>query len=124
MNGRSNQYRLHHWQLAERQRHLDELESLVERLRADSERLRAEIDEAGGAAAVPKNGRIDPLFIRPLLERRDKLLGSIAEVEERIGEARAAVAASQQEMKLVEGAFAVRSLKFEERMTRRSRRSM
>ena len=124
MSGRSNLHRTQHWQLAERQRYLRELESLGERLAADVERLREEIDQAGGAVAVPTNSRIDPLFIRPLLDRRDKLLRSIAEVDAQLVEARAAVAASQQEVKLVEGTLAQRGLKFEERLTRRSRRSV
>jgi hypothetical protein len=124
MNGRSNSYRLHHWQLAERQRYLSELESLGERLRADAERLRHEIDQAGGAEMVPSNSRIDPLFIRPLLDRRDKLLRSIAEIDAQIAEAREAVAASQQEMRLVEGTHMHREFKFEDRLTRRARRSI
>jgi flagellar FliJ protein len=123
MNGRRNHYRLQHWQLAERQRYLKELESLGERLRADVERLRDEIGQAGGDA-IPANSRIDPLFVRPLLDRREKLLRSVAEVDAQIAEARDAVAASQQEMKLVEGALAQRGLKFEERLTRRARRSI
>ncbi|HZK92226.1 MAG TPA: hypothetical protein VFC56_18965 [Stellaceae bacterium] len=122
MSGQSNRYRLQHWQLAERQRHLKELESLGERLRADVERLRDEIDQAGGAGAAPANGRIDPLFIRPLLGRRDKLMGSIAEIDAQTVEARAAVAASQQEIKLVEATLAQRGLKLQERFSRRSRR--
>jgi flagellar FliJ protein len=124
MNGRQNFFRLQHWQLAERQRYLTELESLGARLRADVERLRDEIDEAGGADAVPANSRIDPLFIRPLLDRRDKLLRSIAEVEAQIAEAHAAVASAQQEVKLFEGTLVHRNLKFEERLTRRARRSV
>ena len=79
---------------------------------------------AGGADAVPGNARIDPLFIRPLLERRDKLQRSIVEIEQQIVEARAAVAASQQEVRLLEGTTVHRGLRFEERLTRRSRRSI
>jgi flagellar protein FliJ len=123
MNGRSNTYRLQQWQLAERQRYLNELESLGGRLRADVERLREEIDRAGGPDAVPSNSRIDPLFIRPLLDRRDKLMGSIAEIDRQIAEAREAVTAAQQEMKLVEGTVVHHGLKFEDRVTRRARRS-
>jgi flagellar biosynthesis chaperone FliJ len=123
MNGRSNTFRLQHWQLAERQRYLSELESLSARLRDDVERLREEIDQAGGADAVPSNRRIDPLFIRPLLDRRDKLLRSITEIDAQIEEARQAVTAAQQEMRLVEGTLVHRGLKFEDRLTRRARRS-
>jgi hypothetical protein len=122
MNSRSNLHRTQQWQLAERQRYLTELESLAERLRADVGRLRAEIDEAGGADALPTNPRLDPLFIRPLVERHEKLLGSVAEIEAQIAEARAAVTAAQQEVKLVEGAMVHRGLRFEERLTRRTRR--
>jgi flagellar FliJ protein len=124
MNGRHRFFRLQHWQLAERQRYLTELESLGTRLRADVERLNDEIDQAGGAAAVPTNSRIDPLFLRPLLDRRDKMLRSIGEIDVQIAEARAAVATAQQEVKLVEGVFVQRGLKFEERLTRRARRSV
>jgi hypothetical protein len=122
MNGRNNFPRQHHWQLAERQRYLTELESLAERLRADVDRLCAEIDEAGGADAVPSNSRIDPLFLRPLLDRRDKMLRSISEIEVQIAEARAAVTSSQQEVRLVEGTLVHR--RFEDRLTRRARRSV
>jgi flagellar protein FliJ len=124
MNSRSNFHRTQQWQLAERQRYLTELETLGERLRADVERLHTEIEEAGGAGAMPSNPRLDPLFIRPLVDRHEKLLRSVAEVDAQIVEARAAVASTQQEMKLVEGALVHRGLRFEERLTRRTRRSL
>jgi hypothetical protein len=124
MNSRSNFHRTQQWQLAERQRYLTELEALGERLRADVERLQAEIDEAGGPDAVPSNQRHDPLFLRPLIDRQEKLARSVAEVDAQIVEARAAVAQALQEMKLVEGAMVHRGLKFEERLTRRARRSL
>lgn len=124
MNSRSSFHRTQQWQLAERQRYLTELESLGERVRADVERLRAEIEEAGGMDAVPSNRRLDPLFIRPLIDRHEKLLRSVGEIEAQIAEARAAVASAQQEVRLVEGALVHRGLRFEERLTRRARRSL
>jgi hypothetical protein len=124
MNSRSNFHRTQQWQLAERQRYLSELEALVERLRADVERLSMEIEEAGGVDALPSNPRLDPNFIRPLVDRHEKLLRSVAEVDAQIAEARVAVASAQQEMKLVEGALVHRGLRFEERLTRRARRSL
>lgn len=124
MDLRSSFHRAQQWQLAERQRYLTELEGLGERLRADVERLRAEIDEAGGANAVRSNLRLDPLFVRPLVDRHEKLVHSVAEVEAQIVEARAAVASAQQEVKLVEGALVHRGFKFEERLARRARRSL
>jgi flagellar protein FliJ len=122
MNSRDHVLRTQQWQLAERQRYLTELESLADRLRADIERLREEIDQSGGDT-LPGSGRIDPMFVRPLVDRRDKLVGSLSEIDAQIADARAAVASSQKEMKLVEGALAFRGLPFEERMTRRARRS-
>jgi flagellar FliJ protein len=124
MNSRSNFHRTQQWQLAERQRYLGELEALGERVRADVERLREEIEEAGGADALPSNKRFDPLFIRPLVDRREKLMRSVAEIDAQVVEARAAVEAAQQEVKLIEGALVHRGLKFEDRLTRRARRSI
>jgi len=124
MNSRSNFHRTQQWQLGERQRYLAELEALGERLRADVERLSMEIEEAGGIDAIPSNPRLDRQFIRPLVDRHEKLLRSVAEVDAQIVEARAAVASAQQEMKLHEGVLVHRGLRFEERLTRRARRSL
>jgi hypothetical protein len=121
MNSRNNLQLAQQWHLAERQRYLTELESLGDRLRIDVDRLREEIDRSGGDA-LPTNSKVDPLYIRPLLDRRDKLMRSITEIDAQIAEARAAVIAAQQEAKLVEGALAHRGFRFEERMTRRARR--
>jgi flagellar protein FliJ len=122
MNSRDQVMRTQQWQLAERQRYLTELESLADRLRRDVDRLCEEIDQSGGDV-LPGSGKIDPLFVRPLVDRRDKLLRSITEVDAQIADARAAVVSAQQEIKLVEGALAIRGLRFEDRMTRRARRS-
>lgn len=124
MNSRSNFHRTQQWQLAERQRYLSELEALGERVRADVERLHEEIEKVGGADALPSNKRLDPLFIRPLVDRHEKLMRSVAEIDAQIAEARAAVEASQQEVKLIEGALVHRGLRFEDRLTRRARRSI
>jgi hypothetical protein len=125
MNSRNSFHRAQQWQLAERQRYLTELESLGDKLRADIDRLSEEIGQAGGVEAVPSNHPLDPLLVRPLIERRDKLHRSAAEIDAQIVEARAAVTAAQQEAKLVEGAAIThRGLKFEDRLTRRARRSI
>lgn len=124
MNSHRNFHRTQQWQLAERQRYLSELEALGERVRADVERLRGEIEEAGGAEALPSNRRLDPRFIRPLVDRQEKLMRSVAEIDAQIVEARAAVETAQQEVRLVEGAMVNRGLRFEERLTRRARRSI
>jgi hypothetical protein len=124
MNSRNNFHRTQQWQLAERQRYVTELEALSEKLRVDAESLRAEIDKAGGSESIPTNPQLDPFFIRPLVDRHDKLLRSIAEIDAQIGEARVAVLTAQQEARLVEGALVHRGLKFEDRLTRRARRSI
>lgn len=124
MSSRSNLHHTQQWQLAERQRYLTELEALRERLRADVESLRQEIDDSGGVAVLPTNRRLDPLFIRPLVDRQEKLLRSVAALDEQIAEAHAAVTTAQQEMRLVEGGTISRGLRFEDRLTRRTRRSL
>src|ERR1700722_9233222 len=118
MSSRQNLRHAQQWQLAERQRYLAELQSLGDRLRADTDRLRDEIEQLGGADAVPTNPRLDPLFVRPLLERREKLMRSIAEIDAQILEAQAAVTAAQQEAALLGGALLHRGVKFEDRVTR------
>ena len=123
MNGRQNLYRLQHWLLAERQRYLGDLETLAARLRADVENLAREIDEAGSSRASPELKAVYPMFVGPLVERRDKLVRTVAEIEAQIVEARDAVATSQQEVKVYEASGAYRDFEFEDRRTRRSRRS-
>jgi hypothetical protein len=123
MNGRQNLYRLQHWLLAERQRYLGDLETLAARLRADVENLAREIDEAGSSRASAELKAVYPMFVGPLVERRDKLVRTITEIEAQIVEARDAVATSQQEVKVYEASGAYRGFAFEDRRTRRSRRS-
>jgi hypothetical protein len=123
MNGRQNLYRLQHWLLAERQRYLDDLEELAARLRADVENLALEIDESGSAEASAELKAVYPMFVGPLVERRDKLVGTIAEIEVQIVEAREAVATSQQEVKVFEASGAYRDFAFEDRRVRRTRRT-
>lgn len=124
MNSRHSLHRAQQWHLAERQRYLSELESLAEKLRADAARLSAEIAFAGGDRAIATSADADRLFVRPLVNRHEKLIRSIAEIDAQIVEARAAVMTAQQEARLVEGGLVQRGLKFEERLTRRARRSI
>ena len=63
------------------------------------------------------------MFVGPLVERRDKLVGTIAEIEAQIVEAREAVATSQQEVKVFEASGAYRDFAFEDRRVRRTRRT-
>src|SRR5437764_3106717 len=103
--------RLHRWQLDERRRYLTELESLAERLRADALRLRADADADGGAVSATQR----------LIDRRNKLEHSIAEIEHQIVAARAAAIAAEREMGAHELAAAQR-LTFGSTM-RRARRT-
>jgi hypothetical protein len=123
MAGRQNLYRLQHWLLAERQRYLDDLETLAARLRSDVENLAGEIAEASSAKARAELKAVYPRFVGPLVERRDKLVGTIAEIDAQIAEARDAVATSQQEVKVFEASSGNRGFAFEDRRTRRTRRS-
>jgi flagellar FliJ protein len=123
MNGRQNLYRLQHWLLAERRRYVSDLEALAARLRADVENLNREIDEGGGSKASAELKAVYPIFVGPLIERRDKLAGTIAEIDAQIVEAHEAVATSQQELKVFEGTNGGRSFTFEDRRVRRTRRT-
>jgi F0F1-type ATP synthase membrane subunit b/b' len=123
MNGRQNLYRLQYWLLAERQRYLEDLETLAARLRADVENLGREIDEAGSSKTSAELKAVYPMVVGPLVERRDKLVRTIAEIETQIVEARDAVATSQQEVKVFEASGAYRGFAFEDRRVRRTRRT-
>jgi flagellar export protein FliJ len=100
MRIRDNRLRLQQWQLAERQRYLAELESLIARLRGDAERLREEIDTAALRGLAGERTAAYQLFVRPLIERREKLARTISTIEEQIEEARGAVLAAQQEVRI------------------------
>lgn len=117
--------RQHRWQLEERQRYLADLEGLAARLRIDSTRLQGEVDREARLAGLSLNNGaagIDPVFLRPLLDRRNKLHHSITELDLQIEEARALVEAAQQELKVYEHSSAVRDHAPLQPLTRRSRR--
>lgn len=124
MNSRNNLRRAQQWQLADRLRYLSELEALGERVRVDIGRLREEIEEAIGANALRPYTCVDPQFIRPLVDRHEKLMHSIAEIDTQIVETRATVRAAEQGMKPIEGALVHHGLGFDERLTRRARRTI
>ena len=105
-----NRLRQHRWELDERRRFLAGLETLAARLRRDAQRLHWEIEQETGAAHTErKPDVVYPIFVEPLLERRKKLQGSIAEIETQIADAREAVAAAEQEVSLVEAAWTQRA---------------
>ncbi|HYU13785.1 MAG TPA: hypothetical protein VEK82_14505 [Stellaceae bacterium] len=98
-----NILRQHRWELDERRRFLVELESLALRLRRDAQRLHQEIEEEAGAGRMLRqSGAPYPVFVEPLIERGRKLERSIAEIETQLPEAREAVAAAEQQVRLYE----------------------
>jgi len=101
MNAIKNRLLLHRRHCEDRQRHLAELESLAQRLRADGGRLRGEIEHAvtvGNPASTP-----------PLLERHGKLARSLAAIEGQITAADDALAGAVRELKRQELAAAQRA---------------
>lgn len=100
----SNLLRLHRWQLEERRRYLAELESLAGRLRADTVRLTADTDFEPANSLQNNSG--SRVLTRSLVERRNRLEHSIAEIETQIVEARAAVAVAESEVAHYEAAAA------------------
>jgi chromosome segregation ATPase len=101
MSVADNILRQHRWELDERRRFLAELESLALRLRRDAQRLHREIEEESGAGRLLRQtGAPYPVFVEPLIERGRKLERSIAEIESQIIEAREAVAATEQQVRL------------------------
>lgn len=115
--------RQHRWELDERRRFLAGLEALAARLRRDAQRLHWEIEEETGAGrSEQKPGVVYPIFVEPLLERRKKLEGSIAEIEAQITEAREAVATAEQELSLHEAAWTASRTKGSGAAGRRLRR--
>lgn len=120
MNMRDNRFRLQQWHLAERQRYLGELESLAARLRGDAERLGDEIAAVDPQTFVDDRTVVYRLFIRPLIERRDKLNRSISTLDAQIAETRDAVAGAQREMRSYsEGGVHLASLPLHQRRQRR-----
>ena len=110
MSVADNILRQHRWELDERRRFLAELESLALRLRRDAQRLHREIEEESGAGRLLRQtGAPYPVFVEPLIERGRKLERSIAEIESQIIEAREAVAATEQQVRLYEATQAQRT---------------
>lgn len=109
MKGLSNLIRLHRWRLDERRRNLVELERLAAELRDQRRRLEADLEaEKGVAGASVEAGMTYGGYVRTALARRDKLVRSIAEVENRIRRASEEVLEAFQEVKRYEVAHSHR----------------
>jgi flagellar protein FliJ len=95
--------RLGRWKLDEKRRALAEMHALADRLRADRERLEAEIrHEQEVAGASQEIGFSYAGFAGQAIDRRRRLDQSILQVQERIEEATGEVAAAFQELKRYE----------------------
>ncbi|MBV8888185.1 MAG: flagellar FliJ family protein [Alphaproteobacteria bacterium] len=114
--------RVHRWQLDERRRLVAGLDSLAARLRTDAQRIQDEAEEEARVAGLSlATGSAYPGFIRGLIERRQQLEHSIAEVEAQIAEAREAVSIAFQDVKRYELAAANRARDARHRLARRQR---
>jgi flagellar export protein FliJ len=103
--------RVHRWQLDEQRRAVAELEELAATLRADLQRLDTEHEsEQEFASKSPEASFGYGTYAGALIERRRKLLQSLAEAEQRTATAREALAEAFQEAKRYEIAAAKRVL--------------
>jgi flagellar export protein FliJ len=98
-----SQIRLHKWTVDEAQRQLGELMRLADRLRQDVADLEAEVVRERQAAAQSfEAGLTFSGYMEQVIERREKLHRSIAEVEGQIEQARDALKDAFAELKKFE----------------------
>ncbi len=103
--------RLHRWQLDEQRRCVAELEQLAATLRSDLQRLDAEHElERDFASKTPEASFGYATYAGAVIERRRKLMHSLAEAEQRTAAARETLAEAFQEAKRYEIAAANRIL--------------
>jgi flagellar protein FliJ len=98
-----SQIRLHKWTVDEAQRQLGELMRLADRLRQDRENLGTEaIREQKAASQSLEAAMTYGAYAEQLIERREKLNRSIAEVEGQVEQAREALTDAFAELKKFE----------------------
>jgi len=98
-----SQIRLHKWTVDEAQRQLSELMRLADRLRQDLADLEAEaVREQQAAAQSLEASMTFAAYVERVIERREKLNRSIAEVEGQIEQAREALKDAFAELKKFE----------------------
>ncbi|HEY3917823.1 MAG TPA: flagellar FliJ family protein [Stellaceae bacterium] len=103
--------KLYRWQLDEQRRRVAEFERLAEKLRLQLRRLdEEETNEQQVATASHDASYAYGGYARSLIDRRDKLTKSVRDTEQRIVEARAALADAYAEVKRYEIAAANRLL--------------
>jgi flagellar FliJ protein len=117
--------RLHRWQVAERRRHLADLEGLAAQFTDEHHRLaHEETHEQAAAAASPEAAVSYAAYARQLSERRRKLAQSQAEVAEQIERSRTALAEAFQEVKRYEIMAANRMRQQQRREVRRQQQAL
>lgn len=95
--------RMHKWRIEERERVLDELERLREKLKAAAAQLDAEFGDTGRARAAAPSG-----FAQAVGMRRQRIAQSLADVELQTEQARKDVAEAFEELKKYELVLASR----------------
>ena len=99
--------RIHRWMLDEKRQKLTDMERFADKMRRDLVALDEHLgEERAAAAAAPESALTYAAFIRAALERREKLLGSIADMEREVEKAREEVRETFQELKKFEKAEA------------------
>jgi flagellar protein FliJ len=117
--------RLHRWQIDERKRHLADLEALAAKLREEQRRLALEEErEQAVATASTEAAYAYAGYAHGLIERRRKLLQSLAEIDGQVAKAREALAEAFQEVKRYEITAASRLRQQQIREQKRQQRTL
>ena len=105
MSALDSMVRIHRWVLDEKREKLTDIERFADKMRQDLVELDANLeDERKAAAAAPETAVTYAAFIRAALERRAKLLESIANLDAEVEAARDEVREAFQELKKFEKA--------------------
>lgn len=125
MKGVAAMVRVHKWKLEERSRILQELERLRQKLQQAASQLEAELvaeqhqARGGGLASITYGG-----YAQSVIQRRDHIAKSLAEVGAQSEQARTDVAAAFQELKKYELALANREKQKKQKEARAERQTL
>lgn len=105
MSALESMVRIHRWMLDEKRQKLTDVERFADKMKQDLVSLDAHLEEERAAAAAsPESALTYAAFIRAALERREKLLGTIANLDHEVELAREEVRGAFQELKKFEKA--------------------
>jgi len=117
--------RVHKWVLNEKRQKLAALEELIARMRADVERLEADLEQEREAATENAAGTVAfPAFVAAAMERRKRQRRTIAELESAAEAARDEVHAAFQDLKAYEMARDKHEREEAERLNRQERSTL